>query len=164
MVIVIMNLLNLFANFEDFCMQETKVTLIYFGLSLFVFLALLPWILDIELGMISIKVFAIYGGVVIAFLGGFIWGWDDHTNSSLNLWFAIGFSLAGLSSALLADSYTSLSLILIIISLQLFLYFESLSSLYYKNNNKYADARNLITNLVTICCITLLAFIYNPYT
>ena len=29
-------------------MQETKVTLIYFGLSLFVFLALIPWILDMS--------------------------------------------------------------------------------------------------------------------
>ena len=145
-------------------MQETKVTLIYFGLSLFIFLALIPWILDIELGLISIKAFAIYGGIVIAFLGGFIWGWDDRANSSLNLWYAIGFSLMGLSTALLAGTYNSLSLILMIVSLQLFLYFESERNQYYKNNNKYAYARNLITNLVTICCITLLAFILNPYT
>jgi hypothetical protein len=145
-------------------MQETKVTLIYFGLSLFIFLALIPWILDIEHGLISIKAFGIYGGIVIAFLGGFIWGWDDQTNSSFNLWYAIGFSLMGLSTALLAHIYIALCLILIIFSLQLFLYFESTQSEYYKNNNKYADARNLITNLVTICCITLLAFIFNPYT
>ncbi|MDA9618114.1 DUF3429 domain-containing protein [Pseudomonadota bacterium] len=145
-------------------MQETKVTLIYFGLSLFIFLALIPWILDIEHGLISIKAFGIYGGIVIAFLGGFIWGWDDQTNSSFNLWYAIGFSLMGLSTALLAHIYIGLCLILIIFSLQLFLYFESTQSEYYKNNNKYADARNLITNLVTICCITLLAFIFNPYT
>ena len=145
-------------------MQETKVTLIYFGLSLFVFLALIPWVLDTEYGLISIKVFAIYGGIVIAFLGGFIWGWDDQTNSSFNLWYAIGFSLMGLSTALLAYTHIALSLILIVFSLQLFLYFESKQSEYYKNNNKYADARNLITNLVTICCITLLAFIFNPYT
>ena len=70
----------------------------------------------------------------------------------------------GLSTALLAHTYIALCLILIIFSLQLFLYFESTQSEYYKNNNKYADARNLITNLVTICCITLLAFIFNPYT
>ena len=145
-------------------MQETKVTLIYFGLSLFVFLALIPWILDTEYGLISIKVFAIYGGIVIAFLGGFIWGWNDQTNSSFNLWYAIGFSLMGLSTALLAYTNIVLSLISIVFSLQLFLYFESKRSEYYKNNNKYADARNLITNLVTICCITLLAFIFNPYT
>ena len=145
-------------------MQETKVTLIYFGLSLFIFLALIPWILDIEHGLISIKAFGIYGGIVIAFLGGFIWGWDDQTNSSFNLWYAIGFSLMGLSTALLAHTHIALSLILIVFSLQLFLYFESKQSEYYKNSNKYADARNLITNLVTICCITLLAFIFNPYT
>ena len=145
-------------------MQETKVTLIYFGLSLFIFLALIPWILDIEHGLISIKAFGIYGGIVIAFLGGFIWGWDDQTNSSFNLWYAIGFSLMGLSTALLAHTCIALCLILIIFSLQLFLYFESTQSEYYKNNNKYADARNLITHLVTICCITLLAFIFNPYT
>ena len=145
-------------------MQETKVTLIYFGLSLFVFLALIPWILDIEHGLISIKAFGIYGGIVIAFLGGFIWGWDDQTNSSFNLWYAIGFSLMGLSTALLAHTHIALSLILIVFSLQLFLYFESKRSEYYKNSNEYADARNLITNLVTICCMTLLAFIFNPYT
>jgi len=144
-------------------MQETKVTLIYFGLSLFVFLALMPWILGIEIGLISIKAFAVYGGIVIAFLGGFIWGWDDQHNSSLNLWYAIGFSLMGLATALLAHTYISLSLILMIISLQLFLYFESLSSPNYQNNIKYAYARNLITNLVTICCITSLAFLFNPY-
>ena len=145
-------------------MQETKVTLIYFGLSLFVFLALIPWILNIEHGLMSIKAFGIYGGIVIAFLGGFIWGWDDQTNSSFNLWYAIGFSLLGLSTALLAHTHIALSLISIVFSLQLFLYFESKQSDYYKNSNKYADARNLITNLVTICCITLLAFILNPYT
>ena len=145
-------------------MQETKVTLIYFGLSLFVFLALIPWILNIEHGLMSIKAFGIYGGIVIAFLGGFIWGWDDQSNSSFNLWYAIGFSLMGLSTALLAHTHIALSLILIVFSLQLFLYFESKQSEYYKYSNKYADARNLITNLVTICCITLLAFIFNPYT
>jgi hypothetical protein len=72
--------------------------------------------------------------------------------------------LMGLSAAILAHAYIPLSLILIVFSLQLFLYFESKQSKYYKNNKKYADARNLITNLVTICCITLLAFIFNPYT
>ena len=70
-------------------MQETKITLIYFGLSLFVFLALIPWIVDIEFGLMFIKAFTISGGIVIAFLGGFIWGWDDQTNSSPNLWLSL---------------------------------------------------------------------------
>ena len=89
-------------------MQETKITLIYFGQSLFVFLALIPWILNIEHGLMSIKAFGIYGGIVIAFLGGFIWGWDDQTNSSFNLWYAIVFSLMGLSTAILAHTHICL--------------------------------------------------------
>jgi len=127
-------------------------------------LALMPWIVDIEFALISITVFAVYGGIVITFLGGFIWGWDDQQNNRLNLWYAIGFSLMGLSIALLASFLITLSLLLLILSLHIFLYFESSYSHYYQSNLKYADARNLITNLVTICCITLLAFIFNPYT
>jgi len=144
-------------------MEDTKITLIYFGLSLFIFLALLPWIIDAELGMISIQALAIYGGIVIAFLGGFIWGWDDKKNNRLNLWYAIGFSLMGLSIAILASLFLFMSLLLLIISLQTFLYFESTQSNYYRDNAKYSAARNLITNLVIICCITSLAFLFNPY-
>jgi putative flippase GtrA len=144
-------------------MEDTKITLIYFGLSLFIFLALLPWVIDAELGMISIQALAIYGGIVIAFLGGFIWGWDDKKNNRLNLWYAIGFSLMGLSIAILASLFLFMSLLLLIISLQTFLYFESTQSNYYRDNAKYSAARNLITNLVTICCITSLAFLFNPY-
>ena len=144
-------------------MEDTKITLIYFGLSLFIFLALLPWVIDAELGMISIQALAIYGGIVIAFLGGFIWGWDDKKNNRLNLWYAIGFSLMGLSIAILASFFLFMSLLLLIISLQTFLYFESTQSNYYRDNAKYSAARNLITNLVTICCITSLAFLFNPY-
>lgn len=145
-------------------MQEIKVTLIYFGLSLFALLALAPWILNFQIGMMAIKALVIYGGIVISFLGGLIWGWDDQENNSLNLWCAIGFSLMGLSIALLASFLITASLLLLIASLQIFLYFESSNSSYYQSHAKYADARNLITNLVTICCITSLAFIFNPYT
>jgi hypothetical protein len=53
---------------------------------------------------------------------------------------------------------------LLILSLQAFLRFEKKNSTYFQSNIKYANARNLITNLVTICCITSLAFLYNPYT
>ena len=53
-------------------MQEIKVTLIYFGLSLFALLALAPWILNFQIGMMAIKALVIYGGIVISFLRGFI--------------------------------------------------------------------------------------------
>ena len=145
-------------------MQKTKVTLIYWGLCLFVFLALIPWIFNPTMAMHSIQVLAIYGGIVVAFLGGMIWGWDDSQASSANFWCAIGFSLLGFGVALASFVNLPASLILLIFSLQIFLSFEKKNSLYFQTNIKYANARILITNLVTICCITSLAFLYNPYT
>ena len=145
-------------------MQETKVTLIYFGLSLFVLLALIPWVVDSNLGDQSIQILAIYGGIIVAFLGGMIWGWDEANTSSKNLWIAIGFSILGLAISLTSLINLTVSLILLIISLQAFLSFEKKHNPFFKENIKYAAARSLITNLVTICCITSLAFLYNPYT
>ena len=145
-------------------MQKTKVTLIYWGLCLFVFLALIPWIFNLTMAMHSIQVLAIYGGIVVSFLGGMIWGWDDSQASSANFWCAIGFSLLGFGVALASFVNLPASLILLIFSLQIFLSFEKKNSMYFQTNIKYANARTLITNLVTICCITCLAFLYNPYT
>jgi len=144
--------------------ENTKVTLIYWGLSLFVFLALIPWIVNLTVALYSIQALALYGGVVVAFLGGMIWGWEGASDSSTNLWLAIGFSLMGLGVSLVTFINLSASLFLLIISLQYFLYFEKRQSKYFQANIKYANARNLITNLVTICCVTSLAFLYNPYT
>jgi len=145
-------------------MQKTKVTLIYWGLCLFIFLALIPWIFNPTLALHSIQALVIYGGIVIAFLGGIIWGWEEEYSSSAYLWIGIGFSLLGLGVALVSFINLSLSLILLTLSLQVFLNFEKKNSSYFQANIKYANARTLITNLVTICCITSLAFLYNPYT
>jgi len=145
-------------------MQKTKVSLIYWGFSLFVFLALIPWVFNPILAFQSIQALALYGGIVVAFLGGIIWGWEDESSSSKNLWCAIGFSLLGLLVVLVSLINLPASLILLIVSLHGFLRFEKKNSEYFQANIKYADSRNLITNLVTICCITSLAFLYNPYT
>ena len=145
-------------------MEKTKVTLIYWGLSLFIFLALIPWIFNLTIALYSIQALALYGGVVIAFLGGMIWGWEGSSVFKKNLWLAIGFSLMGLGVSLVSFIDLSASLILLIFSLQAFLHFEKRNRTYFKSNIKYPNARNLITNLVTICCITSLAFLFNPYT
>ena len=105
-------------------MEKTKVTLIYWGLSLFVFLALMPWIFNLKLALYSIQALCIYGGIVVAFLGGTIWGWSEDSVSAKDLWLAIGFSLLGLGVSLATFADLSSSLILLIISLQAFLYFE----------------------------------------
>ena len=145
-------------------MQETKVILIYWGLSLFIFFALIPWIFNSTLALKSIQALAIYGGIIVAFLGGIVWGWDNKNASSKNLWIGIGFSILGFAMALITFINLTASLLLLIISLHAFLRFEKQHSEYFKLNIKYANARNLITNLVTICCITSIAFLNNPYT
>ena len=145
-------------------MQKTKVTLIYWGLCLFIFLALIPWIFNPTLAVHSIQVLAMYGAIIVSFLGGMIWGWEGTQASSVNLWCAIGFSLMGFAVALVSFLNLSASLILLMLSLQTFLSFEKKNNSYFQSNIKYANARNLITNLVTICCITSIAFLYNPYT
>ena len=145
-------------------MQETKVILIYWGLSLFIFFALIPWIFNSTLALKSIQALAIYGGIIVAFLGGIVWGWDNKNASSNNLWIGIGFSILGLAMALITFINLTASLSLLIISLHAFLRFEKQHSEYFKLNIKYANARNLITNLVTICCVTSIAFLNNPYT
>ena len=57
MILTIMNLLKLFANFEGIY-AKTKVTLIYWGLCLFIFLALIPWIFNPTLALHSIQALA----------------------------------------------------------------------------------------------------------
>ncbi|MGB2366878.1 MAG: DUF3429 domain-containing protein, partial [Gammaproteobacteria bacterium] len=115
-------------------MQNTKVTLIYWGLCLFIFLALIPWIFSPTLALHSIQALVIYGGIVTAFLGGIIWGWEDDSASSANLWIAIGFSLLGLGVALVSFINLSFSLILLVISLQVFLNFEKKNSSFFQAN------------------------------
>ena len=87
-----------------------------------------------------------------------IWSWKNEYTSSKDLWIAICFSILGLLIALTTFINLTASLALLIISLNAFLRFEKQNSEYFQHNIKYANARNLITNLVTICCITSIAF------
>ena len=146
-------------------MQETKVTLIYWGLSLFVFFALIPWIFN------PVFSYKIYSSIInlwryyCCFFGRHNLGLEKKEHaSSKNLWIAIGFSILGLLIALTTFINLTTSLALLILSLHAFLRFEKQNSEYFQLNIKYANARNLITNLVTICCITSIAFLNNPYT
>ena len=80
-------------------MQETKVTLIYWGLSLFVFFALIPWIFNPILLLIYSSIINLWR-YYCCFFGWHNWGWKIEHASSKNLWIAIGFSILGLLIAL----------------------------------------------------------------
>ena len=115
------------------------------------------------LALHSIQALVIYGGIVIAFLGGIIWGWEESLphQQPLDCNWVLSFGLR--SSISFFYKFITQPYLMILV-LQVFLNFEKKNSSYFQANIKYANARNLITNLVTICCITSLAFLYNPYT
>ena len=145
-------------------MLTTKLTLMYLVLSLFVFLSMLPWFVNLDLGLISIQIFLMYGSVVMAFLGGNIWAWTNTQDDKIASFVGVGFSLTGLA-VLIAAHYLILipALLLVALGLQALLLFEKSYSHFFKNNPEYAEARILITNLVTICCLICFAYITNPY-
>ena len=81
--------------------MQTKITLGYLGFLPFAALTILPWIFGETYKEISFQLLVVYGGIIISFLSGIIWG-IDSTNQK-NLIIAIIFSLMGFGSILLAS-------------------------------------------------------------
>lgn len=80
--------------------MQTKITLGYLGFLPFAALTILPWILGEPYEEISFQLLVTYGGIIISFLSGIIWGIDSTNQKSLVL--AIIFSLLGFGAILLA--------------------------------------------------------------
>ena len=80
--------------------MQTKITLGYLGFLPFGFFTVLPWILGEPCEEISFQLLVVYGGIIISFLSGIVWG-IDSTNQK-NLVLAIIFSLLGFGAILLA--------------------------------------------------------------
>ncbi len=80
--------------------MQTKITLGYLGFLPFGFFTVLPWILGEPYEEISFQLLVVYGGIIISFLSGIVWG-IDSTNQK-NLVLAIIFSLLGFGAILLA--------------------------------------------------------------
>ena len=80
--------------------MQTKITLGYLGFLPFAALTILPWILGETYEEISFQLLVVYGGIIISFLSGILWGIDSTNQKSLVL--AIIFSLLGFCSILLA--------------------------------------------------------------
>ena len=80
--------------------MQTKITLGYLGFLPFAALTILPWILGETYEEISFQLLVVYGGIIISFLSGIIWGIDSTNRKNLVL--AIIFSLMGFGAILLA--------------------------------------------------------------
>ena len=57
---------------------------IYLGLSLFIFLAIAPWILTHELSSFLLRSFNAYLAIVISFIAGSLW-WRDNLIKDIHL-------------------------------------------------------------------------------
>ena len=63
--------------------MHTKVTLGYLGFLPFATLTILPWIFGETFEEISFQLLVVYGGIIISFLSGIIWG-IDTTNQNIS--------------------------------------------------------------------------------
>ena len=89
---------------------------IYLGLSLFIFLAIAPWILSHELSLFLLRLFNSYLAIVISFIAGSLW-WRDNLKKDIHLE-AIVISMLAFAGVLIFEfsqgiatvSYTHLTL------------------------------------------------------
>ena len=143
---------------------ELKKTLGYFGFVPFISLAIIPWIFGEEIAECSIFILCAYSAIVLSFLGGISWGWDDKNYSQdLNIIYGITFSLFGCLILLSAFFEPVISLSIAFIGFNAFYYFESRRDMLFDHKIKYKQLRKNLTVLVSICFLITIAYIVNPY-
>ena len=111
--------------------MQTKITLGYLGFLPFAALTILPWILGETYEEISFQLLVVYGGIIISFLSGIIWGINSTKQKSLVV--AIIFSLLGFGAILLAWINLIYAMTLLLFLFFLFYLLES------KINPQFAD-------------------------
>ena len=126
--------------------MQTKLTLGYLGFLPFAALTILPWILGESYEKISFQLLVIYGGIIISFLSGIIWG--INTTNQKNLTFSIIFSLLGFGAILMAWINLIFAMSLLFFLFYLFYLFES------KTNPQFSDSdySKLRKNLTSGVC------------
>ncbi len=126
--------------------MQTKITLGYLGFLPFAALTILPWILGETYEEISFQLLVVYGGIIISFLSGIIWG-IDSTNQK-NLVLAIVFSLLGFGAILLVWINLVFSMTLLFFLFFLFYLLESKINPQFT----YSDYLKLRKNLTSGVC------------
>ena len=134
------------------------------GFVPFCFFSVIPWIIGGDLANYSILALSLDSAIILSFLGGIPWGWNDNNFSqTLNLIYGIFFSLLG--CLILAITFINLmaALFLCLIGLNGFYYFESKRDILFDQKVEYKELRKKLTVLVSICFLVTIAYIVNPY-
>ena len=134
---------------------------IYLGLSLFIFLAIAPWILTHELSSFLLRSFNAYLAIVISFIAGSLW-WRDNLKKDIHLE-AIVISMLAFLGILIFEFSQVMAIILQIILINFLLRFELKVICEDENILNYIETRKLATYIITILCVIQLAYLFNPY-
>ncbi|GIS23074.1 MAG: hypothetical protein CM15mP123_09760 [Gammaproteobacteria bacterium] len=134
--------------------MQTKLTLGYLGFLPFAALTILPWILGESYEKISFQLLVVYGGIIISFLSGIIWG--INTANQKNLTISIIFSLLGFGAILMAWINLIFAMSLLFFLFYLFYLFESKTNPQFSDSDYSKLRKILLQEYVDVICFQLL--------
>tara|TARA_B100001063_G_C16352096_1_gene351832 strand:- start:24 stop:452 length:429 start_codon:yes stop_codon:yes gene_type:complete len=127
-----------------------RIVLGYLGFLPFAFFTILPMIFGDSLAIWSLKVLSIYGGIILSFLAGMTWGWQQDNLKKLDLQVGIFFSLVGFLIIILTENFILYAMILNFIAFPLFYLFEKRRNIFFREEN-YKKLRLFLTSGVCGC-------------
>ena len=137
--------------------MQTKITLGYLGFLPFATLTILPWILGESFEEVSFQLLVVYGGIIISFLSGIIWGIDS---TQKNLVLAITFSLLGFGAILLAWIDLIYAMTLLFFLFFLFYMLESKINPQFSNPDYLKLRKNLTSGVCGCYMFSIVILIY----
>ena len=138
--------------------MQTKLTLGYLGFLPFAALTILPWILGKDYEKISFQLLVAYGGIIISFLSGIIWG--INTSTQKNLIISIVFSLLGFGAILLAWINLIFAMSLLFFLFYVFYLFESKTNPQFSDANYMKLRKNLTSGVCGCYMFSIVILIY----
>ena len=138
--------------------MQTKLTLGYLGFLPFAALTILPWILGEGYEKISFQLLVAYGGIIISFLSGIIWGINTATHK--NLIISIVFSLLGFGAILLAWINLIFAMSLLFFLFYVFYLFESKTNPQFSDANYIKLRKNLTSGVCGCYMFSIVILIY----
>ena len=138
--------------------MQTKLTLGYLGFLPFAALTILPWILGEGYEKISFQLLVAYGGIIISFLSGIIWG--INTSTQKNLTISIVFSLLGFGAILLAWINLIYAMSLLFFLFYVFYLFESKTNPQFSDANYIKLRKNLTSGVCGCYMFSIVILIY----
>ena len=138
--------------------MQTKLTLGYLGFLPFAALTILPWILGEGYEKISFQLLVAYGGIIISFLSGIIWG--VNTSTQKNLTISIVFSLLGFGAILLAWINLIYAMSLLFFLFYVFYLFESKTNPQFSDVNYMKLRKNLTSGVCGCYMFSIVILIY----